>query len=199
MNSIECESFVDIKIPLVDVGTTIDAIEKTAEEKGKIIEKSLKSMSPLILKIIMAISQTNSTSSTLLSSFQSYFTYWEKRLYNAIVKLMLRSMVSAFFILTAHVKMAEGDPSTFLPPNNMKSLDAKLFMRRFIRVLLSTINQYGRWKCGSCVEAISANDDSNDKGRAFSYLDDVSRDPSLYSLVTALTDQCQRYNAKLRR
>ena len=208
MNSIECESFVDTQKPLTGLGATIDAIEKTSEERGKRIEQSLKSMSPLIIKIIMAISETNTMSPELTESFQNYFSYWEKRLYNALVKLLLRSLVSAFFLLTHHVKMldvsnASIDLSSPLSPalvhtKQSKAFDANFFLRRVCHAFFTSINQYVRWKHKSCAEAMSANDDSSRKGRAFSYLNDISHDPSVYTLMAAMTNQCQRLQEELK-
>lgn len=197
VDSIECESFVDINVSLVDMGTTIDEIEKTTDKKGILIEKRLDAISPLLLKIIMAVSQTSNPSQEVISSFETLILYWEKRLYNSIVKLMLRSLVGSFFMLTGIIKKEYHlGSSKVRKVNKTNLLDANFFMRRVLRMFLSKLYNFHRWKLGSCVAAIPSNDDSHEKGRAFTYLDDVSRDPSLYSLVSALAYQCQRYSQK---
>lgn len=159
------------------------------------ITRKLHSMAPLIQKVNMAISQANTGLSTLL--FQKYYTYWEKRLYNAFVALMLRSFIISFLVLTTNVKVSssEGQFSSHLS-SNIKPFDATLFFRRISRVLLSTIGRCIRWKHESCAEATPKNNEG--KVGFYSYRNDVSRDPSVFSVVTAMHDQCRRYNAMRR-
>jgi len=173
----------DIPVENVSLGAHVEAIEKRANEKSDRIINNYKNFGPLILKVEMVVSHTNIGSSALL---KSYYAYWEKKLYNAFVELLLRSFLSVFFVLEVHFR----NPRQCIPNSHPKSKDTQMQMKRSFRSLIGSMNKLTRWKYEACKEATSINEDRNKK-EIYSFMEDVSRDPSIYSVITGLQNECK--------
>ena len=182
------ESLVQANIPVSCNRASVNQIDEISTKKAHFLADNLKSIYPLVQKIDLLLSPSKTDWTSL------YCAYWEKRLYNALVELILRSLVSALFILEAKIRFSNG------PEMDTAGIDGNVFnavlcMKRIFRTLLTAASQYNRWLAGSCKDAVSVNADGNEE--TFPFLDDLSRDPSLLSFTAALKVQCKRINVKL--
>jgi len=158
VDSIRKSSLIEIK---TGIEGTAPTLENTILEKGAAIESTHKTMSSLVRKVEMVVNQSGGA----LLLAPDYYRYWEKRLYNALVELTLRNVITLFYV------------------TGIESFhDARgFFSKRGLKAIMHSLNQHNRWKANSCEEAVLSKGDGNEE--RFTFKSDVERNPALRVLL----------------
>ena len=157
IDSIRKSSLVEKKTCIEGTAPTL---ENTILEKGAEIESKRKTMSSVVRKVQMVVKQSGGA----LLLAPDYYRYWEKRLYNALVEMTTRTLITLFYVR---------DIQSFQ--------DASLFSKRGLKAIMHSLNQHNRWKANSCEEAILSKGDGNEE--IFTFKRDIERNPSLRVLL----------------
>lgn len=135
------------------------------------------SLRPLLLKVEMAVTESDNGSTSALSK---YYLYWEKRIYNAIVQMVVRSLTTFGEIIknrSNDIPLCKVDVvlhrREFLlsPPMN----DIYKCMNNCTRMIIESPKKFVRWIKGSCIETAPQmmSDGVNEFVYSYSFYDDV--------------------------
>lgn len=129
---------------------------KRTERVQSLVHK-YRSIKPLLLKIEMIVEESDSGASPSLGKL---YSYWEKRIYNALVTIVIRSLNSLLLMLRS-VQNSECSchlDVTVIPDicdaYAIPSLqDMEKYMYDLVRSIPESCRQVTRWMHGSCLEA----------------------------------------------
>jgi dynein heavy chain len=192
IKQIEQESLIDIDsdFALNSLGDFTDAIEDSVRRKVSKSMLQYKSIKPLLIKIEMAVSESDKGFSTLL---ESSYNYWTKRVYNALVQMTCRSTFSLFMMLRAfhtkstqcHLNITVYDKEVIMEPSLS---EIQKYFGRCFRTLTEASRQFFRWMSQTCLNATSSLESGDSLGleHRYSFYRDVSQNSAIVSSFTGL-------------
>jgi dynein heavy chain len=115
IESINCSSVVlekdfddNDKDKPVPIAQLYDAMEQKRLHRLEMLSKKYQSICPLLIKIEELVAGTNGGDSVKM---QGYYTYWEKKLYNAITKMVVSSLATLQSLLNLEIVGTGGGES----------------------------------------------------------------------------------------
>ena len=187
----------------IDVSQFYDLLEAKRIQRVEGLAQRYRDMNQLLIKIEEVAVGTNTGTSAIL---KGYYHYWEKRIFNAITKMVVTSMATLLAVLEAEarsaplcvVKATLNGKDVVLSPTLM---DVQKIFRNSVNNLVESTKAFQRWMDGTCLitePQAPANED--EEPIVYSFYDDVLHNPPVHQLVLSVlqaigstTDRAQRY------
>ena len=172
-----------------------EVIEKQCKERTVAFVFHYRQLYPLLLNIEMSVSESNSGMVIIL---KNYYEYWEKRVFNALVEALFRSimiLVNAISnregaaILNVYIGLKLGSLTLETTPS---TLDITKYFKRCIQCILDAPKSIIRWKRGTCIEAsrkIFLDNDGNENCILYSFYDDIAQHSIIVSALFRMDDE----------
>mmetsp|Transcript_53278 Transcript_53278/g.159518 ORF Transcript_53278/g.159518 Transcript_53278/m.159518 type:complete len:3881 (-) Transcript_53278:473-12115(-) len=155
-----------------------DLLESKAEERiGQLVQR-YRSIKPILVKVEMAVTETDGGTSPLLSEF---YSYWECRVHNALVRMVIRSLLSFIVLIRSsdplcHVSCAlSGKDVVVAPP----IADIFKHVNRCIRLVIESPKKFVRWMNGTCIEAPPQPQGDGERKYVHSFYADVTKNDAV--------------------
>jgi dynein heavy chain len=173
------------------------------ESKRKVdlaeLAKKYKLIGPLVTKVEGLVFGTNSSKSPKMAT---YYAYWEKEIYNTIVKMITNNLNKLNEMLVnpseplfqIETILAVPDIALHLSPNEM----AKLFLQS-VRDCIEGANYFTRWMNGSCKECPPVKAEGQDEAYVYTFYSDVASRPELRDLANQIQTNVQKTIANMKK
>uniref|UniRef100_T1JML4 Dynein-1, subspecies f n=1 Tax=Strigamia maritima TaxID=126957 RepID=T1JML4_STRMM len=178
-------------------------LEKRRERELELLVRKYRSIPPIMTKVEALILQTNTSKA---AQFQYYYSYWERRIYNALVKTIVWNLQTLNSILindrpVFEVKLIFLSPEiTFQPTAG----DIMKLVMASIKDCLESTKMIIRWMHGSCIETPVQK--VGNETRVYSMYLDISRNrqitdsvSNIHTNVTRLINQIFSITQKWRK
>ncbi|KAG5844641.1 hypothetical protein ANANG_G00164650 [Anguilla anguilla] len=186
------------KLPALDRGDDLPGVKEFCElmESERLKDVSLLSrkynaIHPLLTKMESLIMQTNSGRAKRMAQ---YYAYWEKKIFDALTKMVVRNIQNFNLALTGDVLLFRIDtilspPEIMLQPKNCEVY--KLIMHCVGDCLEST-RKFVRWMDRTCIECPPQVVEGDDEPVVFSFYSDVSQVPHVTERAMAVSQTTHR-------
>ena len=187
--------FEDTKI--MDITQFSDYFESYRQKEISTLVKDYQNIGDNYLKTIEQ--QTFKSTTQGHEEMKIYYYYWERKIFNAINKMIIRALATNKALLQKTgkplIKMEASFNNTEM--NYYPSVyDLRTALDRFTRNIIESTKRFGRWWDGFCkVFEESVDKDTSEKTIRYTFFDDVNHNPvvALLSLeMINLTDQIQQ-------
>lgn len=130
--------------------------------------------------------KADSSQTELKEEMRPYFLYWERRVFNAITKMIVRALASckALFsrnkpaLLTIRADLVYPHVILYPPLDELNSQ-----LERFSQNILGTTKQFGRWMDGFCqIFEPKVNPETSEKYLPYTFHEDVIQHPVVVGL-----------------
>ena len=192
VGQIEKESLVETHLvnSLTSIGDLIGIIESSFEEKISKCVLRYEAMSPILIKIELVVTESDSGSSPLL---RCTYHYWTKRVHNALVEMIIRSLISLFSHIRAlhskshscHFHFSVYEKVLVTEPTLS---DIKKYFDRCSTLISQCSKLFSRWMHHTCLDAFSHSNSSYSLKvkREYSFCTDISKNSTIVSTLTGL-------------
>ncbi|XP_064612357.1 LOW QUALITY PROTEIN: dynein axonemal heavy chain 10-like [Liolophura sinensis] len=159
-----------------------ETIEKERAKDFEILARKYRAIGPLLTKMEGLVVHTNTGKSPKL---HNYYSYWEKKVYEALTKLILTNL-RAFNDAVAgskplfQVETLLAAPDVVLHP---QANDVYKLTLQCVRDCVEGTKLFVRWLSGSCIEALPQKVDGEDEPFVFSFFMDLSANQDIIELV----------------
>lgn len=93
---------------VTEVGEFYELVERNRMQRIEELVQSYRSIGPLLIKVEEIVAGVNTGTS---SKMATYYMYWERRIFNAITKMIIASMTTFQALLNVHTKDISGGGS----------------------------------------------------------------------------------------
>jgi dynein heavy chain len=173
----------------------VEIAESKRQERVKSLMQRYRSVQPILLKVEIAVEESDSGASPSLNEL---YAYWEKRIYNALVAVVIRSLES--FISLLRSPSESGCPCRIdiqIKPNMTDTYmvyslqDIQKCMNDLVNSILESCRKFIRWMKGSCLEAPSqvVSHSGFEEMYDYSFFDDVSRNAFVKNLMIQANEE----------
>nr|XP_057927697.1 dynein axonemal heavy chain 10-like isoform X1 [Doryrhamphus excisus] len=145
---------------------------------------------PVITKVEHLIMETNTGKSHIMSS---YYTYWEHRVHDALVNMVLRNIKAFNAVLMGSAPLFRIDailsaPKILLQP---KTNEIYQLLLQCIKDCVDSTKEFLRWMNGTCIECPPQHVDG-DVLMTFSFYDEVCQNPQVNDSALAVSQNIQQ-------
>lgn len=169
-----------------------DFVESKRRNDLEELTKKYKLIGPLITKVEGLVFGTNTSNSPKMAS---YYAYWEREIYNTIVKMVTNNLTKFNQILfdakepifQIETLLAVPDVALHPNPNDM----SKLFIQS-VRDCVEAANLFTRWQDGSCKECLPVQEENQDEPFLYTFYYDVKNKPELHDIASQIHTNVQR-------
>ena len=180
------EDFISNSICSITLLEFSDIFDLKLSKKLDHLVRLYSSIKPLLLNVEMSVSESDCG---LAPSLQGYYLYWEKRMHNAVVQMIVRSLKRFVSLIKScstnrplcKINVIRNGQNLILTPS-LNDIDKQ--MNRCVLMLLNSAKKFLRWMKGTCIDTPEQNlfDGSNETSFFYSFYDDVS-----HNLIVANT------------
>jgi dynein heavy chain len=127
-----------------------------------------------------------------------YYQYWERRIFNAITRMIIRALAVNKAILLNRgdikplIRMEAGN-------NNLEIIyqpateEMQTQLEKFHKSIIESTKMFGRWKNTTCkVFQENVDNDTGERIIKYTFYDDVIKNPVITSLSKDIIDQVQK-------
>lgn len=207
----------------MEISVLYETLEKSLQEKVASLVRKYQSIGPLLVKVEEIVASSNTGASPVLAEF---YNFWEKRMYNAITKMVIRAIASFEVLLsldrdsgvTAQAATEEsniglGGSKNMRPPlcrvqATLNGSDVSVspaltdiykYVSRIVRSIVESSKSFHRWMRGTCKECEPVIISEDEDPIVFSFYQDVSKNPHVIKLMLELNHSFQRTFTTVRR
>ena len=146
-----------------------------------------------LLKVEEVVAKTATGYSPMLTA---YYSFWEKKMYNAIVQMILSSMA----VLMGMLQCKDSQPLfklTILLNGKDLSINPSLtdidkFIAKGMRSIAESAKLFVRWMNGTCIKTDPQVLNEDEEPFIFSFYQDISQNPEIVKLTLSLTTMTNR-------
>ncbi|KAL5017096.1 hypothetical protein ScPMuIL_006685 [Solemya velum] len=160
-------------------------IEKERAKDFEIMSRKYRAVGPLLTKMEGLVAHTNTGKSPKLSQ---YYSYWEKKVYNALTKLVQNNLKQFELALRTDIQLFQVEtllaaPDVVIHPQANEVYKLTL---QCVRDCVEGTKLFIRWLNGSCIEALPQKVEGEDEPFIFSFFSDISASPEIIELVQSI-------------
>ncbi|XP_059138610.1 dynein axonemal heavy chain 10-like [Physella acuta] len=177
---------------------TFDFAYSMRDTDIELASKNVSSIGVLILKIESTISSSTGLTKKR-TTLQSYYTYWERTIFNSLTKMVLKNLKSYIYQLRQE-KPLFGIEAQLAPPDvilNPQTNDIFKTIVSTARDMVIKTKRFVRWMNGTCVDAPPQKVKFLDEPYVFSYFQDLVLDPEVAELLTECEEAAFKCLAKV--
>lgn len=141
---------------------------------------------------------TFNSQTCMLTEMLPYYKYWERKVFNAITKMIIRALAVVKAILMSRdgvkplIRMDAGNNNLeiiYQPPQE----EMQNQLEKFHKNIIDSTKQFGRWKDKTCKVFPYVDDhESTEKIIKYTFYDDVIKNPVIISLTEDNTHQIKK-------
>nr|XP_057927446.1 dynein axonemal heavy chain 10-like isoform X3 [Doryrhamphus excisus] len=167
-----------------------ECIDRERAKTMNVLRCKYNDIGPVITKIEHLIMETNTGKSHIMSS---YYTYWEHRVHDALVNMVLRNIRAFNAVLMTRTPLFRVDailspPRILLQP---KIIEINRLLMQCVRDCVDSTKEFVRWMNGTCVECPPQHV-SGDDLVIFSFFDEVCHHPKINESGLAVSQNIQQ-------
>ncbi|XP_065190514.1 dynein axonemal heavy chain 10-like [Sycon ciliatum] len=170
---------------LPDIKEYFESVTKARRRATRILVHQYRAIGPLLTKIESLVVRTNSGCSPTMAPF---YTFWEKRVYQALCNMAINNMkwlysqlVSDQAIFTVGIALVGSDISMQPPSSEVRKL-----ILHATREVVEVCKHFVRWQNGSCVETEPQDVEGQDEPETFSFLTSVQENDTILQIAQAV-------------
>ncbi|XP_067660223.1 dynein axonemal heavy chain 10-like [Haliotis asinina] len=175
--------------------------EHIERERGKdfeILARKYRAIGPLLTKMEGLVVHTNTGRSPKL---HQYYSYWEKKVYEALTKLINNNLRRFSAALTGEKALFQVDtllaaPDVILHPQTNEVYKLTL---QCVRDCVEGTKSFVRWMNGTCIETAPQKVEGEDELYVFSFFQDISQNPEIIELVQIVAQNIKNTLTSLQR
>ncbi|XP_061762564.1 dynein axonemal heavy chain 10-like [Nerophis ophidion] len=197
-NKLQCIQVADLlKCPAPDktdllpsVREFYECIDRERNKTVNLLKSKYADIGPVITKVEHLIMETNSGK---CQSMSGYYTYWEHRVHDALVNMLLRNIKAFNTALMGTTPLFRIDailspPRILLQP---RINEINRLLMQCIRDCVDSTKEFVRWIHGTCVECPPQHVGADDLV-TFSFFDEIYNHPKINDSALALSQNIQQ-------
>ncbi|XP_063051673.1 dynein axonemal heavy chain 10 [Engraulis encrasicolus] len=168
--------------------------EKMERERAKDVNQLSRrytAIGPLLTKMESLIMQTNSGKAKRMAQ---YYAYWERKVFNSLVKMVLWNIQMFNSALLGNVPLFQIEtilsaPEIMLHP---KSNEVYKLIMQCVRDCVESTKMFTRWMHKTCIECPPQRVEGEDELVVFSFYSDICQHPQVTEQAIAVSQSAQR-------
>ncbi|KAM3867513.1 dynein axonemal heavy chain 10 [Diretmus argenteus] len=165
-------------------------IEQERAKDVTLLSRKYTAIGPLITMTERLITQTSSGKAKHMSQ---YYTYWEGKVFDSLIKMLLRNIQAFNTTLMGSTPLFQIEailsaPDIVLQP---KISDIYTLIMHCVRDCIESTKCFVRWKHGSCIECPPQHVDGEDELVIFSFYNDVYQYPQIVESAKTVLQNVQ--------
>lgn len=155
------------------------------------IAKKYKLIGPLVTKVEGLVFGTNSSKQTKMIS---YYNYWEKEIYNTILKMIVSNLTNFNNSLTLTDPLFQIETILAIPDISFYPSQNELgkLIKQCVRDCIEVANYFPRWMNGTCKECLPVKAEGQDESYLYTYLPDIVNSSEIFELASHIQANAQR-------
>uniref|UniRef100_A0A672JPG1 Dynein heavy chain tail domain-containing protein n=1 Tax=Salarias fasciatus TaxID=181472 RepID=A0A672JPG1_SALFA len=187
-----------LKIPSPDKSNNLPGVkefcERIEQERVKTVNLLVRKYADigfLITKIEHLVLETSSGKAKVMAE---YYSYWERKVLDSLIKMVLRNVQALNMALTGSTALFQVDvilsaPKIVLQP---KSSDVYSLIMQCVRDCVESTKQFVRWMHGTCIECPPVRVGNEDEFVTFTFCSDVWQHPQINESATSVSQNMQQ-------
>uniref|UniRef100_A0AAY4CET6 Dynein heavy chain tail domain-containing protein n=1 Tax=Denticeps clupeoides TaxID=299321 RepID=A0AAY4CET6_9TELE len=168
-----------------------ELIEMERMKDVNVLSGRYTAIGPLLTKMESLILQTSTGKAKHMAP---YYAYWERKVFDSLIKMLLRNLSSFNKSLTGNNPLFQIDailsaPDIVLEP---KYNEVYKLIMQCVRDCVESTKRFVRWMHGTCIECPPQQMDGEDEPMVFTYYSDVCQYPQVNEGAMALSQTVQR-------
>ncbi|KAJ8284497.1 hypothetical protein COCON_G00033470 [Conger conger] len=186
------------KLPALDRGDDLPGVKEFCElmenERLKdvnLLSRKYNAIHPLLTKMESLIMQTNSGKAKRMVP---YYAYWEKKIFDALTKMVVRNIQNFNKALMGNVLLFRID-AILSPPEIMvqpKNCEVYKLIMHCVGDCLESTKKFVRWMDGTCMECPPQAVEGDDEPLVFSFHSEVAQVPQVTERAMAVSQTMHR-------
>ena len=171
----------------LDISEFYDLMEAKRMARLEVLVQKYHSIKPLLIKVEMDIANSDKGMAPQLSS---YYFFWEKRMYNAITRMIVQSMATFLGLIQSveksplcQVKVTLNGKDVVVSP---ALGDIYKYLNKCVKNLPESSKMFYRWMRGTCLEAQPQIVNDDEEQYIFSFYQDISQNPYVVDVMVKL-------------
>ncbi|XP_078791125.1 dynein axonemal heavy chain 10 isoform X3 [Oryzias latipes] len=168
-----------LKCPVPDKSNELPGIREFCDhlerERVKTVALLSRNYKDIGLTIIMTEHMIMDTNSGKASLMETYYTYWEKRVFNSLEKMVLRSIQTFNLLLMGDTALFQINAILSAPKIELqpKSSEISMLLLQCVKNCIESTKQFPRWMRGTCIECPPQKVVGEDELVTFTFFTDV--------------------------
>ncbi|NWZ12470.1 DYH10 protein, partial [Agelaius phoeniceus] len=169
-------------------------------EQAKDVEQLVRKYSTipqLLIEVERRVAYTNSGKSPKLAS---YYAYWENRIYQVLIQLIVKNLQAFNATILANVPLLQIEAVLSAPEITLQPNDSEIekMTMQSIQDCVEVTKHFVRWMHGTCIECPPQHGRA-DEVVTFSFYSDVSQSPLVIEQAVLITQNIQKLLESLRK
>jgi dynein heavy chain len=182
-----------------------DKMERLRNSRVEALVRKYNSIGPMLVQIEQIVAGSNDKRSPRLAG---YYAFWERKMYNAITSMVIKSM--AVFQGLLNIEAKGNSTKTRLvnkrqPLFQIRALitgkeisvwpslpEVYKVVSKLLRNIEESAKQFYRWQHATCIETQPKVLVEDEEPKVWSFYDDVNLNPQVIAMRHSFTQSCQR-------
>ncbi|XP_029296329.1 dynein heavy chain 10, axonemal [Cottoperca gobio] len=187
-----------LKFPVPDQSNDLPGVrefcERIERERAKtvnLLSRKYADIGPLITKTEHLILETSSGKSKCMAN---YYMYWERKVHDSLIKMVLRNTQAFNMVLRGSTALFQIDAILSAPKIVLQPQSTEIYwlIMQCVRDCVESTKQFVRWMHGTCIECPPQRVDGEDEVMTFSFCSDVWHHPQINESAMAVSQNIQR-------
>ncbi|GMH67856.1 hypothetical protein TrLO_g3024 [Triparma laevis f. longispina] len=173
--------------PPVDISEFYDQLEAKRVSILEVLGQKYHSIKPLLQKVEMIVADSDKGQAPQLAS---YYKYWEKRVFNAVTTMVVKSMATFLGLVQSkssspicQVKVSLNGKDLVVSP---QLNDIYKYLNKCVKNLPESAKTFARWMNGTCLETPPQVISDDEEPFQYSFYQDVSQNPYVVDVTVKL-------------
>ncbi|KAG5280454.1 hypothetical protein AALO_G00060150 [Alosa alosa] len=168
-----------------------EKIERERVKDVNLLGRRYTAIGPLLTKMESLIMQTNSGKARRMAQ---YYTYWERKVFNSLIKMVLWNIQMFNTALLGDTPLFQIEtilsaPEIMLHP---KSNEIYKLIMQCVRDCVESTKRFTRWMHGTCIECPPQRVEGEDEPAIFSFYNEICQHPQVTERAIAVSQSAQR-------
>uniref|UniRef100_A0A3B5A058 Dynein heavy chain tail domain-containing protein n=1 Tax=Stegastes partitus TaxID=144197 RepID=A0A3B5A058_9TELE len=187
-----------LKFPMPDKSSDLPGVKKFCEHIERERVKTINLLSRKYTAIGFLITTTEhlimETSSGKAKCMASYYMYWERKVLDALIQLVLRNIQAFSMTLMGSTALFQVDAILSAPKIVLQPQSNEIYwlIMQCVRDCIDSTKQFVRWMHGTCIESPPQHVGGEDEFVTFSFYSDVCQHPQINESVMTVSQNIQR-------
>ncbi|XP_071339029.1 dynein axonemal heavy chain 10 [Trachinotus anak] len=187
-----------LKFPVPDKSSDLPGVKEFCEhierERVKtvnLLSRKYADIGPLITKTEHLIMETSSGKATCMAD---YYMYWERKVLDSLIKMVLRSIQAFNRAMMGSTPLFQIDAILSAPKIVLQPQSNEIYwlIMQCIRDCVESTKQFVRWMRGTCIECPPQHVGGEDELVTFSFYSDVWQHPQINESAMTVSQNIQR-------
>ncbi|KAL8020331.1 putative AAA+ ATPase domain, dynein heavy chain region D6 P-loop domain-containing protein [Plasmopara halstedii] len=194
---------------VTEVSEFYELVERNRMQRLDDLVQSYRSIGPLLIKVEEIVAGVNTGTSPAMST---YYMYWERRVFNAITKMIIASMTTLQALLNIHTKdmnnasLVMGEAKFKRPPlckvkatMHGKEIivtpslsDMYKYLSKCVKHIVESAKAFIRWMHGTCRETAPLVVNEDEEPIMFTFYSDISQNPYVIKMTLSLNQEIHK-------